>query len=68
MKKVLIFLIGCAAGYACWSAFFQRSTDDSAVAVEEVADVPADTTMSEVKGINELPEDTMIIDSVIPAK
>ena len=67
MKKVLIFLVGCAACYACWTAFFKQDTEE-AVAVEEVAEVPADTTISEIKGINELPEDTMSIDSVMPAK
>ena len=66
MKKILIFLIGCAVGYACWTAFIDRSSESAAA--EEVAEVPVDTTISETKGLNELPEDTMLLDSVMPAK
>lgn len=66
LKKIIIFLVCCAVGYVCWTAFIDQSpkaTDSDAV-VEEVAD----TTISEVKGIEELPEDTMLLDSVMPAK
>lgn len=66
LKKIIIFLVGCAVGYVCWTAFIDQSpkaTEEDAVAVEE-----ADTTISEVKGIDELPEDTMLLDSVMPAQ
>ena len=67
LKKIVIFLIGCAVGYACWNAFIVQSpkTEPAENAITEEV---ADTTISEVKGIDELPEDTMKLDSVMPAK
>lgn len=68
MKKILIFLICCAVGYTCWTAFIDSGTESEVTTTETATEAPADTTMSEVKGIDELPEDTMLIDSVMPAK
>ena len=66
-KKIGLFLIACALGYACVSILLEHGKEKKATATESV-EVAVDTTISEVKGINELPEDTMQLDSVMPAK
>lgn len=66
MKKIFIFLICCAVGYVCWTSFIDQSPK-AETANEVTTEEVTDTTISEEKGIGELP-DTMLIDSVIPAK
>ena len=66
LKKIIIFLIGCAVGYACWTSFVDQSQKAS-VTEKVVSQEALDTTISEENGIKELPEDTMKLDSVMSA-
>lgn len=66
LKKIIIFLIGCAVGYACWTSFVDHSQKAS-VTEGVVSEEASDTTISEENGIKELPEDTMKLDSVMSA-
>lgn len=69
MKKVLVFLVGCAIGYGCWLAF--SNSDSTKVETEQVATDSVDLTISvknEIKatqGDSITVQDTLSVDTVV---
>lgn len=65
MKKILVFLLGCAVGAGCWHAFFKT---DSAKAEQEVTVVEDTVNMAisvkkelqEVGDVSVEPEDSLM--------
>lgn len=66
MKKILIFLLGCAVGYGCWMAF--SNTDSTKAETEQVVTDSVEMTISvkneikEVQGDSVAEQDTLKVD------
>lgn len=59
MKKVLIFLLCCAVGYACWNTFF--NTDSAEPTQEVVVEDTLDVTISVKKELKEIQNDSVAL-------
>lgn len=67
MKKILIFLLGCAIGYGCWHTFINSGSSEA----EEVVTDSATMTISikkeikEVQGDSVAEPDSLSVDTVV---
>ena len=69
MKKILIFLLGCAIGYGCWYTFINSGSSEDKT--EQVVSDSGNMTISvkkeikEVQGDSVVEQDTLKVDSII---
>ena len=69
MKKILIFLLGCAVGYACWQAFVitdSRETEKTPVVEDTVSmTISVKNELKEVENDSVVSIDSLTVESVI---
>ena len=69
MKKILIFLLGCAIGYGCWHTFINSGTKKSET--EQTAVDSATMTISikqeikDVQGDSIAEQDSLSVDTIV---